>query len=340
MENIQSRTKKLINILFPEKITLKDENKESAELNKYAICLNFVGTTYHLNITNSISNLKQFESKEYLQKSLLNSNNDIIDFIKFLKKKNEKNFEFEICSKITKNYLEDSILSKLSKKKSLILYFSGHGTNKNEEFYFNFLKKNNSNNESEFYSIKNLIEKTNAISNNRLFILDSCYSGLSSKFGILKKNENENENLFFLCSSNKFQQSGGWIMDGSDSGGILTKCLIDPIGTFFKINFKIFFDWDEKFKENITKIYHFYSIKMIKSLEDGEFILKILKSIGNDWLILYLNFLILIKYGDELLNKQTPVSFPDLIKTKESKYWNQFEEELEYEMLLKIQSKV
>ena len=147
MEKIQSRTKKLINILFPEKITLKDENKESAELNKYAICLNFVGTTYHLNITNSISNLKQFESKEYLQKSLLNSNNDIIDFIKFLKKKNEKNFEFEICSKITKNYLEDSILSKLSKKKSLILYFSGHGTNKNEEFYFNFSKKNNSNNE-------------------------------------------------------------------------------------------------------------------------------------------------------------------------------------------------
>eukprot|EP01080_Neovahlkampfia_damariscottae_P000384 gene384-6798_t len=334
MQKVLERTKNLINVLYPNREKkYVDVNINTTE-NDFILCLNFVGNTYHLNIKNSISNLKQFESNEYLQKSLLNANNDVIDLVKFLILKNKSMSEYEICSQVTKNYLENSILSNISKKKSLIIYFSGHGTNKNNEFYFNFAKSSNSNS-TEFYSINNLIENTKYLSKNRLFIIDSCYSGLSSKFG---KNQ-QNEKIFFLCSSNKDEHSGGWIMDGSDSGGIMTKCLIDPIGTFFKINFKIFFDWDNKFKNDLTKIYHFYALKMIKSSKNGDINLEILKNIGNHWLVLYLNFLILIKYGDELLNKQTPISYPDLSETKNSKYWIQFEEELESELMLKIQSK-
>jgi hypothetical protein len=273
--------------------------------------------------------LKEFESKEHLQRALLNSNNDVIDLTKFITH-NSDNFEFEIQSQVTRKYLEKKF-EKLKNLERFIFYFSGHGTFKNNQFYFNFSKYLK---ESELYNLKDLIANTKHIPN-RLFIIDSCHSGFSSSYG----SWDTHNSTFFLCSSHQNEHSGGWIMDGSDSGGILTKTLIDPIGTFFKINFKIFFDWDEKFKKELTQKYHRIALKMIQALENGQRLVDHLKKMGENILLIFLNYLMLIHYGDELLNKQTPISFPDLSGTKKSTYWIEFEEELE-EIMMKKYSKL
>jgi hypothetical protein len=301
-------------------------SQETPEPKIFLLCLNFVGNTHHLKIINSISNLKEFESKEHLQRALLNSNNDIIDFTKYLILNSDGHIEFEIQSQATKKYLRLKY-EKMKNLKEFIFYFSGHGTCKNNEFYFNFSKNLK---ESELYNLKDLIFNTKHIPH-RLFIIDSCHSGIASSYG----NWDSQSSTFFLCSSHQNEHSGGWIMDGSDSGGILTKTLIDPIGTFFKINFKIFFDWDNKFKMDLTQMYHRIALKMIKSLKNGQTLVNQLKGMGNNVLLIFLNYLILIHYGDELLYKQTPVSFPDLSETRHSSYWVEFEEELESKMMNK-----
>src|SRR5690606_9623366 len=124
----------------------------------------------------------------------------------------------------------------------------------------------------------------------RLFVLECCHSGAALRHG---KFGDSHVLLLAACSQNEV--SGGWIMDGSDSGGIMTKFLIDPIRTLYKVLFGVFCELLEEQVERLYLIYEKYAVEMMKCLEKN--VLDVLYDCGMHVVVLYRNFLLFLKYG-------------------------------------------
>lgn len=282
-DKIKSR---IFNII--QKIFIKKEKE------MIMILIGNSGETLKLNLRNSIEYQKEFEDNIILQRCLLNTNNDILNIIEMF---------YPIFYEIYGQKNKKEIIERLKRieSDSIIYYYSGHGNKKGMIF-------------DEIFEYKELLKLIDKIKN-KFIILETCFSG---EYFQNKGYYYKDKYLLYITSS--IQESGGWIMDGKDSNGIMTKCLIDPIGTYFKIKYKIFYESNNKLNE----IYDKYSILILKELNISflfEIDIRILK--------IYQNYLLLIKFEKDLFYPQFTYSYPDLSKSKDSKFWNLFEKEIE-----------
>jgi hypothetical protein len=269
---------------------------------EYLVCLNWCGEVQHLSISNSGHYKKEFEESRDLQRCLVNTNNDAMNIVQFTQSLMSR-ILYTVKSKATQKDI-DRVLANVSHFRRIIIYWSGHGSKLG-------IFTNGSPGSDILFDYKSLSRISNP---HKFVILDSCHSGAFLKYGFWKSTAS----LLMICSCQENEESGAWIMDGTDSGGILTKCLSDPVSTWFKIMYKVFYT-----NETLFPIYNKFSKLMLEEI--GMYDKLALIGIAT----YYQNLLILIKFGHLLFHPQHPMSFPDVSSTIHSKYWNEWEKQVE-----------
>lgn len=235
-----------------------------------------------------------------------------------------------------------------------VCYFSGHGRlNPDNRQLSLSLAKGRFDNESEelvpFNFIFKQFQRRKQQHSPLLFILECCHSGAAVESHARFNELDPNDSVFMIASCSSMELSGAWIMDGMDSNAIMTKMLTDPIGTYFKINFQVFYDfggdWLQKNcsatttrksnQRTLYELYDKYSEMMMEewmSNDPGNINVKALMWIRSHCphiYILFKNLMLLVRYGHKLHMPQSVVSFPDLSPTAQSQYWTNFEQEVE-----------
>jgi len=123
----------------------------------------------------------------------------------------------------TKNY-SDSVDCISKRQQPLnIIYWSGHGE---QNLGLAFQGNNHLGFDRFLQFFKNGNEHVL-----KLFVMECCFSNQGEISKFLQNVKSDYEYLF-VCSS--IEKSGGWICDGTDSNGILTNFITDPVSSYFK----------------------------------------------------------------------------------------------------------
>lgn len=343
------------------KNVFKNKSKTSKRFHN-VLCLNFTGNTHHLTIANAVEHAQEFHQNQYLQKSLLNTNNDVINFVNILSKIVHPNtLEFSIhghiVAKDVKKVLLDTyhrIEKSNAENEGLIFYWSGHGKvidafpnaihlsqMGHKKLYLSMARSRTNDIEEELVSLSDIVHQWNKLQGRKnarhplLLVLDCCHSGFAThEFGTWGNSIHDMRLIMTSCTGEEI--SGGWIMDGANTGGILTNFLIDPIATYFKVQFNIFYDFGGNFYDTgnspMRMLYDIFIEHAERVIDDTglrDTFDRLTLRAGQHIATLYKHFLLLVRYGEKLYYPQHPQSFPDLSSCYASRHWKDMELEIE-----------
>ncbi|KAG2377953.1 hypothetical protein C9374_008575 [Naegleria lovaniensis] len=295
-----------------------------------------------LSICNAIKDYSH--NFEKYSRCIINVHNDLFHFLYFVKNVEKMygdkldvmdltynmicNYEYQKTKELMKffngkNYERSLKCMKEHSVLSLnIIYWSGHGENNLGLSFPSFQYMSF----EEFLSIF-ANQNSESISIPHLFVMECCFSNEKEIFNFVQKTRHHNKPFpyLFLCSS--IEKSGGWICDGVDSNGIMTNFLTDPVSSFFKVKYKIFFDLGNNSSEyfpyfNAKVKRKFYSIidtclsevfPLVYPVEFVNFIGAHLSFLHSSMIrLLFKHFILLHYYVDKLYQRQTPFSYPPI----------------------------
>ncbi|KAL9649731.1 hypothetical protein ABK040_009546 [Willaertia magna] len=301
----------------------------------------------NMSIHNAINDYSQ--QFELYSKCIININQDLFNILYLIeniinnqikiKYKMICNYDLNTSVKYIKNWstkLLQSSTSSITNFNNLnIIYWSGHGEKElGLQFQENHLSYNT------FFNLLNIKHLNN------LFIMECCHTNIEIINNFVNKSKSKFETLFLCSSSDK---SGAWVCDGIDSGGILSKFLMDPVSTYFKVKYKIFFDLGEhcnvyfpynsnSIKYNFYEILDYYLTKMIKIVFTKDFL--IFLSENTIIRVLYKHFLLFYLFSNELYQPQKPYSYPTIqisdnqtTQSLLSTYLNQMQQDIETKLI-------
>ncbi|KAL0478883.1 hypothetical protein AKO1_010723 [Acrasis kona] len=322
----------------------------------HVLCLGFTGNTHHLKIANAVAHSEQFHENQYLQRSLLNSNNDVLNIINFISKLAYPisfSVNGHVTAKNVKHVLKESFITTSdSNNKGIILYWSGHGKavesihSNSKELYLSMAKSSHNDTSEELVCLNKLISYWHSLQpvHPLFLILECCHSGLAVVEGLGTWGTSSTQPCLILTSCAAEDVSGGWIMDGANTGGILTNFLIDPIATYFKVIFNVFYEFGgDIFSNNPMKsFYDVFSYHIDNIIDDCDLrqdFIRLQKIAGSHVVVLFKHFMLLVRYGNKLYHPQDAKSFPDVSKCRDSEHWTLMEQEFE-ELILDLWSKM
>jgi len=335
-------------------------------------CFEFAGNVHHLTIENANTYIDDFTEEENgsLRRSLLNTNNDVCRFTQVLHQLALAHGIHDLRCEIYGHICANNLVERIDRFHSMthgdhthsnvgtVCYYSGHGrsashvvcdqnvTSKDTSLVLSLARNVFDHKSEELVSVNAVLSRLRS-KGPVLLILECCHSGAAvlGNMGSFDEN-NPYVNVFILSSCSADELSGAWIMDGMDSGAIMTKVLTDPIGTYFKIAYQVFYDfggsWLTTSKNNQRTLYELYDqysdmiIDEWRSNYPNSLHVKAfnwLREHAPHIFILFKNFLLLVRYGHKLHMPQAAVSFPDLSATKNSHHWTAFEQVMENSIL-------
>lgn len=321
--------------------------------------MQFTGDLCGLTIENANEHIDLFKNNVVLQRSLLNTNNDVFQFAesmhKLLSMVSHCTLNVEIHGHICAGealdklqcFITRSLTSRVGRA-GLTLYWSGHGRYMAQQKQLDlsmavsiFDHKN-----EKLMSLREIVRHCKRMGP-LLLVLECCHSGAAVlEFGSWDQ-YNISNCVLVLSSCTAEELSGAWVMDGMDTNGIMTKILIDPVGTYFKIAFQVFYDFGGDWLNVNTmnncnherELYELY-VKFADCIIDEwiytreadnahRLAIVYIREHALHVYTLYRNYLLLIRYGSRLHMPQTACSFPDLSQTRTSRYWEEYENEME-----------
>jgi hypothetical protein len=359
--NTLFRISRLFKHIFPNKnvqgilydsITLQTEKKKHF-LN--LLCINCAGNTHHLTIANAVQHEKEFQDNDYLQRSLLNTSNDAINFANMISRMTDGHLDFSVHGNITtkdvKRLIRDAYQQITPENSGLILFWSGHGRavqstpgavhirNMKKELH---LEMESYDERVKLLPISSIVTEWHHLQKGHyhplLLVLDCCHSGLAVHDLGTWGNTTRGMCLVITSCSDK-DVSGGWVMDGTNTGGILTNFLTDPIATYFKVQYNVFYDFGGTIDDKGSSMYKFYQIflecveQVITDCELRPVFDRIRVRAGDHVATLFKHLMLLVQYGHKLHHPQYPKSFPDVSTCAGSQYWSTMETQMEELML-------
>eukprot|EP00761_Pharyngomonas_kirbyi_P001452 gb/GECH01001456.1/.p1 GENE.gb/GECH01001456.1/~~gb/GECH01001456.1/.p1 ORF type:complete len:383 (+),score=63.22 gb/GECH01001456.1/:1-1149(+) len=304
-----------------------------------AICFAFVSNTHHLTISNACEHAEEFKSSpDTLQRTLISTNNDVVTMVNMLVSLKPQ-IRTTIFGRASVPQVKRKLISLKSDKlreqsnTGVILYWSGHAILGSDSSLLLCLAPDDptSYHQERHIPVQEVFNWCGE--EPLLFIMDCCHSGRAVEW--IKNYENgARSKKMIMASCDALEVSGSWVLDGSDSGGIMTKFLTDPIGTYFKVKWTVFCDLEGSMEEEQSSIGQLYNIfdrytdDIMKScLPDDD--LELIQNAGSHVYTLWKHFLLLSKYGDQLYRSQSPISIPDLSPCLECDLWSKFEDAFE-----------
>lgn len=254
---------------------------------------------------------------QFKKQSLLNTNNDMVHLAHFIHSQ-VPSIKAHLFGRNSSWKAEFETLS--ISQQNVIFYYSGHGRMVNHDLLLTLSV------DPCILFFQDVIPQL-APARHTTIILDCCYSGLLAQLG--------QKNMFILASASKDQVSGAWIMDGSDSGAIMTRFLTDPIGTWFKVKHHVFLRNEDRLLhvQQLHNIFDKHVEAMFKESDELSNVKKVvLESAGPVVFTLFKHFAMFTFYADQLFVPQTPISLPSIAGIKTSGHWKLFEEEMERQL--------
>jgi hypothetical protein len=350
-----SRITRLFQHIFPNnhaptiQQTIRETNRNPPKRHFHnLLCINCAGNTHHLTIANAVEHAQEFQDNEYLHRTLLNTSNDAINFANMLSNITRSFFDFSIHGQVT---VKDAIrlirsshqqLIRNTENDGLIIFWSGHGKAvKTTQGALHIdqmghrelqLEMTRSDHDTNMLPISSITDEWNKLQRNRfhplLLVLDCCHSGLAvTELGTWGSNSCGMCLIITSCSDDDI--SGGWVMDGANTGGILTNFLTDPIATYFKVQFNVFYDFGgDLFTPPMLTFYEIFQEHIDRVIDDSGLrpvFDRLLIRAGDHIVKLFKHFMLLLQYGDKLYYPQLPKSFPDLSPCISSPHWKDME---------------
>jgi hypothetical protein len=284
--------------------------------------LSYSGPVFDLSISNITlpQNTERFLSEPHLQRALLNAVHDVCDlslFLHDLVSQYPTVFVSDLVRRVFANASATVALVESSQcnfSAPFVWYFSGHGSVmhtagglSSKQLQLSFAVDGLLNAETEREVKVPFAELMKHCPWNPnpdgIVILDCCHAGAALEWC-------RQRNLMCLCSTSADAASGGWVLDGTDSNGIMTKFLMDPVGSYFKVRWNIFHDFT---REEITKLYAAIEAR-VSSIMDAtlpqETLLRIRRT--PHIRIMLLHFVLFCRMSSQLYLVQFPCSFPDV----------------------------
>eukprot|EP00762_Andalucia_godoyi_P002392 ANDGO_02719.mRNA.1 hypothetical protein len=318
----------------------------------YGVFLSSVGNTHGLSIA-ALSNAEavaRFKNSAALRTALLSSNHDACDFpiffTEFLRQLDENALlKYHVIGNATMEearhgtaWLQGQTMRDPSGV--VLLYYSGHGRlsdTMNLELRFSDV----SDSAICFNELFDTESTATSSLSPPLVILDCCHSGAAVE-------DCRRRGMMCMCSTSADARSGGWVLDGVDSNGILTKFLMDPVGSYIKVRWNVFHDFSGSMFDPSSSVGVLYGliVQHVTGVLDRELDRRTrgdLFSLPAALLRLWIHFALFCRLSNSLYMVQYPVSSPSVaacFSTAVDSLWLQFEADFETCMLSLLSSPV
>jgi len=184
----------------------ENEKHDQTALFTNLICLGFTSEVHGLSIVNAVQHADEFTSSERLQSALLHANNDCCDLASFLMDRCP-----DMISRVfghVPSTLVDNLVrtAALEAQNGLIFFWSGHGSQPHGALCCAM-------SENSFVQDRVPVERVfSAVGKTPLLlVMECCHSGAAVRLA------RDYPNVMVLASTGD-GVSGGWVLDGIDSG--------------------------------------------------------------------------------------------------------------------------